>query len=72
MPDLPIVTVTFFFTDIEGSTRLWERNRTAMAIPVERSFALLREPSYGGKGNPGQLPGPPQAVPPLAAQKPAH
>jgi len=31
MPDLPRGTVTFLFTDIEGSTRLWERNRQAMA-----------------------------------------
>jgi class 3 adenylate cyclase len=26
MPDLPTVTVTFLFTDIEGGTRLWERH----------------------------------------------
>ena len=31
MPDLPNGTVTFLFTDIEGSTVLWERDRTAMA-----------------------------------------
>ena len=27
MPDLPSGTVTFLFTDIEGSTALWERDR---------------------------------------------
>jgi class 3 adenylate cyclase len=26
MLDLPTVTVTFLFTDIEGSTRLWEQH----------------------------------------------
>jgi predicted ATPase/class 3 adenylate cyclase len=34
--------VTFLFTDIEGSTALWERNRVAMAAAVERHIALLR------------------------------
>jgi class 3 adenylate cyclase len=31
MADLPSGTVTFLFTDIEGSTALLERDRTAMA-----------------------------------------
>ena len=42
MADLPSGTVTFLFTDIEGSTQLWERDRTAMAAAVERHFQLLR------------------------------
>ena len=42
MPELPSGTVTFLFTDIEGSTALWERDRTAMEIAVERHLALLR------------------------------
>jgi predicted ATPase/class 3 adenylate cyclase len=42
MPDLPSGTVTFLFTDIEGSTALWERDGTAMAAAVERHLALLR------------------------------
>jgi class 3 adenylate cyclase len=29
--DLPSGTVTFLFTDIEGSTALWERNRQVLA-----------------------------------------
>ena len=33
MPDLPSGTVTFLFTDIEGSTALWERDRQAMTKP---------------------------------------
>ena len=43
MTALPTGTVTFLFTDIEGSTALWERNRSAMAIAVERHLALLDE-----------------------------
>jgi class 3 adenylate cyclase len=42
MPDLPSGTVTFLFTDIEGSTALWERDREAMGTAVERHLALLR------------------------------
>jgi class 3 adenylate cyclase len=41
VPDLPSATVTFLCTDIEGSTALWERDRTAMAAPVERHLDLL-------------------------------
>ncbi|HEX5963529.1 MAG TPA: adenylate/guanylate cyclase domain-containing protein, partial [Gemmatimonadales bacterium] len=41
MDDLPSGTVTFLFTDIEGSTALWERDRAAMAAAVERHIALL-------------------------------
>lgn len=43
MPDLPRGTVTFLFTDIEGSTVLWERDRRAMAQVVARQLTLLRE-----------------------------
>src|SRR5215208_3863731 len=50
MPDLPTGTVTFLFTDIEGSTALWDRDRTAMAQAVERHLTLLRDEieSHGG------------------------
>ena len=41
MPELPRGTVAFLFTDIEGSTALWERNRQAMAAAVERHFVVL-------------------------------
>jgi hypothetical protein len=41
MPDLPSGTVTFLFTDIEGSTALWARVRAAMAAAEAREFALL-------------------------------
>jgi predicted ATPase/class 3 adenylate cyclase len=43
MPEYPSGTVAFLFTDVEGSTALWERSRAAMATAVEHHFALLRE-----------------------------
>jgi len=39
---LPSGTVTFLFTDIEGSTRLWEEWPAEMAAAVERHDELLR------------------------------
>ena len=41
MPEFPRGIVTFLFTDIEGSTALWERDRMAMLGAVERHFAIL-------------------------------
>jgi class 3 adenylate cyclase len=41
MPELPSGTVTFLFTDIEGSTALWERDRNAMAVAIGRHIALI-------------------------------
>ena len=41
MTDLPSGTVAFLFTDIEGSTRLWERDPAAMRAVVARHDALL-------------------------------
>jgi predicted ATPase/class 3 adenylate cyclase len=41
MPELPHGTVAFLFTDIEGSTRLWEQDRAAMRTAVDRHLALL-------------------------------
>ena len=38
----PTGTVTFLFTDIEGSTRMWERDRAAMREALERHDSLLR------------------------------
>ena len=43
MSDLPGGTVTFLFTDIEGSTRLWEQRRKAMRTALSRHDALLNE-----------------------------
>src|SRR5262245_26272280 len=41
MADLPSGTVTFLFTDIEGSTQLWERHPEAMRHALARHDALI-------------------------------
>lgn len=41
MGELPAGTVTFLFTDIEGSTRLWEEHPTAMQSALARHDAIL-------------------------------
>jgi predicted ATPase/class 3 adenylate cyclase len=50
MPELPTGTVTFLFTDIEGSTRLWEQHPEAMRLALARHDALLRQAieNHGG------------------------
>src|SRR6476660_2884653 len=40
---LPTGTVTFLFTDIEGSTRLWEQYPDAMEAALARHDALAAE-----------------------------
>jgi class 3 adenylate cyclase len=42
MPDLPTGTVTFLFTDLEGSTQLWESQPEAMRTALTRHDDLLR------------------------------
>jgi class 3 adenylate cyclase len=42
MPELPTGTVTFLFTDVEGSTKLWERYPEAMGANMARHDELLR------------------------------
>jgi predicted ATPase/class 3 adenylate cyclase len=46
----PTGTVTFLFTDIEGSTKMWERDATAMRAALTRHDQLLRDTveSQGG------------------------
>ncbi|HLK59825.1 MAG TPA: adenylate/guanylate cyclase domain-containing protein, partial [Chthonomonadaceae bacterium] len=39
---VPTGTITFLFTDIEGSTRLWDRFPEAMRLALERHDALLK------------------------------
>src|SRR5918993_5624536 len=41
MPNYPSGTVTFLFTDIEGSTQLWERDQAEMRLAVDRHLELL-------------------------------
>jgi class 3 adenylate cyclase len=47
---LPTGTVTFLFTDIEGSTQLWEQHPEAMRLGLARHDGLLRIAieSHGG------------------------
>ena len=40
---LPTGTVTFLYTDIEGSTKLWKQHRQAMATAHARHDQILRE-----------------------------
>src|SRR5512137_1465088 len=49
-PDLPTGTVTFLFTDIEGSTKLWQQFPHAMPNALARHHAILNETiaAHGG------------------------
>jgi class 3 adenylate cyclase len=42
MAELPAGTVTFLFTDLEGSTRLWEEHPDAMQSALARHDEILR------------------------------
>jgi class 3 adenylate cyclase len=48
---LPTGTVTFLFTDLEGSTRLWDQNPDAMRDALARHDDILREAveKHGGQ-----------------------
>jgi class 3 adenylate cyclase len=39
----PTGTLTFLFTDIEGSTKMWERDRAAMRAALARHDEILRD-----------------------------
>lgn len=43
MNRLPTGTVTFLFTDIEGSTKLWQQHKDTMPASLSRHHALLSE-----------------------------
>ncbi|MBI1332678.1 MAG: hypothetical protein GC165_07340 [Armatimonadetes bacterium] len=43
MVEIPCGTVTFVFTDIEGSTRLWQESPEAMKVALELHDVLLRK-----------------------------
>ena len=58
MADVPTGTVTFLFTDIEGSTKLWEQSPESMRAALTRHDAILREGGVqedlgGGTGDDG-------------------
>jgi predicted ATPase/class 3 adenylate cyclase len=50
MADLPTGTVTFLFTDVGGSTRLWEQHPAAMRAATGRHDALVEEKVEGNGG----------------------
>src|SRR4051794_19153442 len=71
MTDLPSGTVTFLFSDIAGSTALWERDPGATAAAVGQHLTLLRsvvEAHHGvlfkvvGDGGQAAFPTAPDAV----------
>lgn len=43
LAELPTGTVTFLFTDLEGSTRLWEEHPEAMRAALARHDSILRD-----------------------------
>jgi len=49
-PRLPTGTVTFLFTDIEGSTTLWEQYPDAMQVALARHDSLLRHAIESSNG----------------------
>jgi len=48
--NLPSGIVTFLFTDIEGSTKLWEEHPEAMRAALARHDALLRQAIESNSG----------------------
>jgi len=50
MTERPRGTVTFLFTDMEGSTRLWRDHRAAREVADARHDALLQEAITAHRG----------------------
>ena len=50
VPNAPLGTITFLFTDVEGSTQLWEQEPVAMHDALPRHDAILRDAvrAHGG------------------------
>src|SRR5262249_44590237 len=51
MAELPTGTVTFLFTDLEGSTRLWEQYPQVVKNASERHDEILRDAITGRGGH---------------------
>ena len=51
MEDLPTGIVTFLFTDVEESTRLWDEHPETMAGALARHDAILRDAVAGHGGH---------------------
>jgi class 3 adenylate cyclase len=51
VPQLPTGTVTFLFSDIEGSTHLWEQAPDLMALATERHDQILRSAAEASGGD---------------------
>jgi class 3 adenylate cyclase len=49
-PELASQTLAFLFTDIEGSTRLWEQDHQSMKEALERHDAIVREAVESSNG----------------------
>ena len=47
---LPTGAVTFLFTDIEGSTRLWETQHAAMQLALAHHDAIMRDAIEANNG----------------------
>jgi predicted ATPase/class 3 adenylate cyclase len=56
-PSLPTGTITFLFTDIEGSTRLWQAHRDAMPAALARHHAVLKAAMAAHNGHVFQIVG---------------
>lgn len=50
MQSLPSGTVTFVMTDIEGGSRMWERDPSAMQSALARHDELLEQAVSGNSG----------------------
>ena len=50
MANLPTGTITFLFSDIEGSSRLWEQYPQAMPAALARHDAILSQAIVGHGG----------------------
>jgi predicted ATPase/class 3 adenylate cyclase len=51
MSALPTGTVTFLFTDLEGSTRLWDADPVGMRVALARHDEIVRKAIVGAEGH---------------------